>query len=185
MRAVDQGGQGRDQFWTRLSCRSFAANAVRLQLHALAYNLGNFLRTLATPEPIKDWSLTSLKETDQDRREGRQPRALCCVSDGRGRNPTKPIRRHLAVDRRIAAAGRIDSVERSSVVRSLKLTGEVRLEDGKFGASCRSGVSAPSTSSELCGKVGDGVNQAADLISATASIPSLNCIPLTTFGNWF
>ncbi len=48
--------------WTRLSCRAFAANAVRLQLHALAYNLGNFLRTLATPEPIKDWSLTSLKE---------------------------------------------------------------------------------------------------------------------------
>ena len=48
--------------WTRLSCRSFAANAVRLQLHALAYNLGNFLRTLATPEPIKDWSMTSLKE---------------------------------------------------------------------------------------------------------------------------
>jgi hypothetical protein len=26
--------------WTRLSCRSFAANAVRLQLQALAYNLG-------------------------------------------------------------------------------------------------------------------------------------------------
>ena len=48
--------------WTRLSCRTFAANAVRLQLHALAYNLGNFLRTLATPETIKDWSLTSLKE---------------------------------------------------------------------------------------------------------------------------
>jgi hypothetical protein len=48
--------------WTRLSCRSFAANAVRLQLHALAYNFGNFLRTLATPEPIKDWSLTTLKE---------------------------------------------------------------------------------------------------------------------------
>jgi hypothetical protein len=46
--------------WTRLSCRTFATNAVRL--HALAYNLGNFLRTLATPEPIKDWSLTSLEE---------------------------------------------------------------------------------------------------------------------------
>jgi hypothetical protein len=46
----------------RLSCCSFAGNAVRLQLHALAYNLGNFLRTLATPEPIKDWSLTSLRE---------------------------------------------------------------------------------------------------------------------------
>jgi hypothetical protein len=48
--------------WTRLSCRSSVANTVRLQLHALAYNLGNFLRTLATPERIKDWSLTSLKE---------------------------------------------------------------------------------------------------------------------------
>jgi len=35
---------------------------VRLQLDALAYNLGNFLRTLATREPVKDWSLTSLKE---------------------------------------------------------------------------------------------------------------------------
>ena len=40
-------------------------------------------------------------------------------------------------------------------------------------------------SRELCRKLGDGVNQAADLISATASIPSLNFIPLTTFGNWF
>jgi hypothetical protein len=48
--------------WTRLSCRTFAANAVRLQLHALAYNLGNFLRTPATPELIKNWSLTSLKD---------------------------------------------------------------------------------------------------------------------------
>jgi hypothetical protein len=35
---------------------------VRLQLHALAYNLGNFLRTLATAEPIRDWSLSSLRE---------------------------------------------------------------------------------------------------------------------------
>jgi hypothetical protein len=47
---------------TRLSCRSFNANAVRLQLHALAYNLGNLLRTLATPEAIADWSLTTLRE---------------------------------------------------------------------------------------------------------------------------
>ena len=35
---------------------------VRLQLHALAFNLGNFLRTLATPEPIRDWSMTTLRE---------------------------------------------------------------------------------------------------------------------------
>jgi len=48
--------------WTRLSCRSFAANAVRLQLHALAYNLGNFMRTLAMPAALEPWSLTSLRE---------------------------------------------------------------------------------------------------------------------------
>jgi Transposase DDE domain group 1 len=33
--------------WTRLSCRAFRGNAVRLQLFALAYNLANFLRCLA------------------------------------------------------------------------------------------------------------------------------------------
>jgi hypothetical protein len=48
--------------WTRLSCRTFAANAVRLQLHALAYNLGNFIRTLAMPKTAEPWSLTSLRE---------------------------------------------------------------------------------------------------------------------------
>jgi Transposase DDE domain group 1 len=62
LRAVHQGGQGRDHKWTRLSCRSFAANAVRLQLHALAYNLGNFMRTLAIPKTAEPWSLTSLPE---------------------------------------------------------------------------------------------------------------------------
>ncbi len=48
--------------WTRLSCCSFAGNAVRLQLHALAYNLANFMRTLALPEAVAHWSLTSLRE---------------------------------------------------------------------------------------------------------------------------
>jgi hypothetical protein len=48
--------------WTWLSCRTFAANAVRLQLYALAYNLGNFMRTLALPETTEPWSLTSLRE---------------------------------------------------------------------------------------------------------------------------
>jgi hypothetical protein len=48
--------------WMRLSCRKFRDNAVRLQLHALAYNLANFMRTLALPEAVKQWSLTSLRE---------------------------------------------------------------------------------------------------------------------------
>ena len=48
--------------WTRLSCRKFRHNAIRLQLHALAYNLGNFMRTLALPEAFEQWSLTTLRE---------------------------------------------------------------------------------------------------------------------------
>ena len=37
------------------------ANQVRLLLFILAYNLGNFLRRLALPEAVKDWSLRSLQ----------------------------------------------------------------------------------------------------------------------------
>jgi len=48
--------------WTRLSCHSFRNNAVRLQLHALAYNLGNFLRAPNLPEAVEHWSLTTLRE---------------------------------------------------------------------------------------------------------------------------
>ena len=48
--------------WTRLSCRSFDANQVRLQLHVLAYNLGNFLRRIALPASVKHWTLTTLRE---------------------------------------------------------------------------------------------------------------------------
>jgi len=47
--------------WTRLSCRKFRDNAVRLQLHALAYNLANFMRTLALPKEVEHWSLTTLR----------------------------------------------------------------------------------------------------------------------------
>ena len=48
--------------WSRLSCQKFRNNEVRLQLHALAYNLGNFMRTLALPEAVEQWSLTTLKQ---------------------------------------------------------------------------------------------------------------------------
>jgi hypothetical protein len=36
-------------------------NQVRLQLFALAYNLGNFLRRIALPILIRHWSLTTLR----------------------------------------------------------------------------------------------------------------------------
>ncbi len=48
--------------WTRPSCHGFRNNEVRLQLHALAYNLGNFMRTLALPQEVAHWSLTTLRE---------------------------------------------------------------------------------------------------------------------------
>jgi hypothetical protein len=54
--------EGKHAFhWTRLSCRKFRDNEVRLQLHALAYNLATFLRCIELPEAMADWSLTSLQ----------------------------------------------------------------------------------------------------------------------------
>jgi hypothetical protein len=44
------------------SCRKFRHNEVRLQLHALAYNLANFMRTLALPRQVEHWSLTTVRE---------------------------------------------------------------------------------------------------------------------------
>jgi hypothetical protein len=57
LRAVDQGRQRRDQVEAAVmqivhrQCRSAPALCTRL------HNLGNFVRTLATPEPMKDRSL--------------------------------------------------------------------------------------------------------------------------------
>jgi hypothetical protein len=42
-------------------CHKFLANQARLQLFVLAYNLGNFLRRLALPKVVKEWSLRSLQ----------------------------------------------------------------------------------------------------------------------------
>ncbi len=45
-----------------MSCHSFRDNEVRLQLYVLAYNLDNFLCTLALPEAVEHWSLTTVRE---------------------------------------------------------------------------------------------------------------------------
>eukprot|EP01035_Chromulina_nebulosa_P056417 gene56417-77316_t len=72
--------------WSRLSCRSFAANA-------LAYNLGNVLRTLATPEPISDGSMTTLRETLNEigANVGGHARSVTCPieNDGKASLPTR------------------------------------------------------------------------------------------------
>jgi len=48
--------------WTKLLCHDFVDNQVRLQLFALAYNLGSFLRRLVLPQGVKHWTLTTLRE---------------------------------------------------------------------------------------------------------------------------
>ncbi len=43
-------------------CHDFVDNQVRLQLFALAYNIGNFLRRLVLPPRVKHWTLTTMRE---------------------------------------------------------------------------------------------------------------------------
>jgi len=100
-----------------------AANAARLQLHALAYNLGNFMRlaqdgrTVAVDQPVG--------EADQDRRQGRQPRPLRHVPGGRGGGFAANVPRHLAPDR--PTAGTIGTSKDDPAQRR---TGKVHLDDG-------------------------------------------------------
>jgi hypothetical protein len=90
--------------WTRLSCRAFRHNAVRLQLHTLAYNLANFMRTLALPEEVEHWSLTTLREklVKIGARIVRQW-SLRRVPVGRGGGAARLVRRDPAPDRRAQA----------------------------------------------------------------------------------
>ena len=86
--------------WTRLSCRKFRNNAVRLQLHALAYNLGNFMRTLALPKEggtlVAD---DATREAGEDRCQGGQPWSVRHLPDSRSRGPKGPVSGNPAADR--------------------------------------------------------------------------------------
>ena len=104
--------------WTRLSCRTFAANAVRLQLHALAYNLGNFMRTLAMPKTAEPCSLTSLREKlIKIGAKVVSHGALCDLPDGRGRGVATDVRRHPVADRSAAGTARAGMTSVSQVHR--------------------------------------------------------------------
>jgi hypothetical protein len=71
-------------------------------------------------------------EADQDRREDRAPRPLCCVSDGRSGDSQKSLRRHFEADRRIAAASdSINRIRRLHVTFRAQPTGGLRPNDGK------------------------------------------------------
>jgi hypothetical protein len=101
---------------------------------ALAYNLGNFMRTLAMPKTAQPWSLTSPpREADQDRREGRRPRTLRHLPDGRGRG----------VDRRAAGTARARMMSAGpSAPGNERGGGEVCLGTSKSGALQRWSASA-------------------------------------------
>ncbi len=93
--------------WTRLSCHGFRNNEVRLQLHVLAYNMGNFLRTLALPDEVEHWSMTTLRDKlikigAKVVRHGRY------VTACRGRDSTATVRGNSATDRRPAAEASTD-----------------------------------------------------------------------------
>lgn len=73
-------------------------------------------------------------KADRDWREGRRSRSLRFMRDGRGRHCEKSLRRRPAIgDGAPASAAHVDSITHSTVMRSLKLKAEMRLNDGKFG----------------------------------------------------
>ena len=138
--------------WKRPSCRTFAANAVRLRFHALAYNLGNFMRTLAMPKTAEPWSLTSLREKlAQSRCEGHQPRPLRHLPDGRRRGVATDVRRHPIVDR--PAAGTARNRHEARGRRCVRDAGRGMARYGQSSAVHRSdSVNRPLRSPFACGE---------------------------------
>src|SRR5438105_1304113 len=81
-------------------------NAVRLQFHALAYNL-QLHADAGAAEDGGAVVLTSLREKlIKNRRESRQSRALRHVPDGRGRGTATDVGRHPVADRPAARTAR-------------------------------------------------------------------------------
>jgi hypothetical protein len=81
--------------WTRLSCHAFPS-AVRLQLHALAYNLANFLRTLALAAVGRALvPHEAAREAGEDQREDRAPRPLRGIPAGRAGGGAGAVRQIL------------------------------------------------------------------------------------------
>src|SRR5262245_30217827 len=107
--------EGKDAIkWTRLSCRTFAANAVRtscarLQPRQLPTHVGD---AGADQGLVAD---ESEGKADQDRREGREPRPLCRLPDSRGRHPTANVPGDSAAHRGTAAAATTSACVRRSM----------------------------------------------------------------------
>jgi hypothetical protein len=107
------------------------SRSVRLQLHALAYNLGNFMRTLAMPKTAEPWSLTSL-------REKLIKIGAKVVSHGRYVTfqlaevavTATDVQRHSVADRPAAGTTRASMIIAGGQMRQT-MTADVRLDTGK------------------------------------------------------
>jgi hypothetical protein len=131
LRAVDQGGQGRDQMDAavmsdvRRQRRPAPASCAGLQSRQFLAHAGDARanQRLVSDEPEG--------EADQDRCEGGLPRTLCCLPDGGGRHPTADVPRDFAADcGTTAAATTSASVRRAIVMRSQAI-------DGRSASKCQ------------------------------------------------
>ena len=116
---MNQKKKRRDQmdatvmWFVRRQRGSSPASCARLQYRQLSAHAGDAGadQGLVADEPEG--------KADQDRREGRAPRSLRRISDGRGCDHQESVRRHPAVHRGTATAARCGArVKRSIVMRS-------------------------------------------------------------------
>src|SRR5262245_55618208 len=131
VRATDQGRQGGDQVDAavvpnvRRQRGAAPASCARLQPRQFPAHAGD---AGADQGLVAD---ESEGQADQDRREGRQPRPLCRLPDGRGRHPTANVPGDSAARRGTAAAATTSaSMRRSTVMRS-------RATDGMSASECQ------------------------------------------------
>ena len=81
---------------TRLSCRRFRSNEVRLALSLLAFNLDNLWRRLVLPKKIDHWSYTQPDGTHVVSARLRDGRVIRCVGmPGGERDPYLELRAWL------------------------------------------------------------------------------------------
>ena len=131
VRAMDQGRQGRDQVDAavmpdvRRQRGAAPASCARLQSRQFPAHAGDARadQGLVADEPEG--------EADQDRREGRQPRPLRRLPDGRGRHPTANVPGDFAADCGTTAAATTSAGVRRSMVMRSKAT------DGRSASKCQ------------------------------------------------
>jgi hypothetical protein len=114
--------------WTRLSCRTLAANAVRAPASCARLQSRQFPAHAGDARANQGLVADELEgEADQDRRESGEPRPLCCLPDGRGRHPTANVPGDFAIDRGTTTAAATNArVRRRSSRIQKHPTGGVR-----------------------------------------------------------